>query len=132
MPPQTSCKKFQGTVSAYLVRHKSILDAMSKFQEASAHVNRAMAKAVTNCGCIKIKAEKQPVPPNVNFSEVSKYVKTHIEGNLCSNCREVVEAELGNAMFYIAALCTLLDLDLEKILARENDRISTLGVYSLT
>ncbi|MEW6189155.1 MAG: DUF1573 domain-containing protein, partial [Actinomycetota bacterium] len=96
------------------------------------HVNRAMAKAVTNCGCLKIKAEKQPVPPNVNFSEVSKYVKTHIEGNLCSNCREIVEAELGNSMFYIAALCTLLDLDLEKILARENDRISTLGVYSLT
>ncbi|MDO8885981.1 hypothetical protein [Candidatus Oleimmundimicrobium sp.] len=126
------CKEFQDTVSEYLIRHKSIIDVMSKLQEATAHVNRAISKAVTSCGCLKIKASKQPIPKDATLSEISEYVRTHLEGKLCPNCLEAIEAELGNTMFYLAATCTLLDLDLEKIITHENNRISTLGVYSLT
>lgn len=127
-----ACKEFQNTVSDYLIRHRSILDVMSKLQEATAHVNRAVSKSVTSCGCLNIEASKQPIPKDANLSEMAEYVRTHLEGSLCPTCLDTIEAELGNTMFYIAAICTLLDLDLEKIITHENNRISTLGVYSLT
>jgi hypothetical protein len=127
-----TCQEFQQTVSEYLIRHRSILDVMTKFQESCAHVNRAVVKTVTNCGCLQIEAERQPVPPDANLSEITEYMRTHLKGKLCPNCLEVVEGELGNVLFYLAAYCSLLDLDLKKLIAKENDRISTLGVYSLT
>jgi hypothetical protein len=45
---------FQETVNDVLFRHKSIIDVMTKLQESDARLNRAIAKAVTSCGCIKI------------------------------------------------------------------------------
>ena len=53
------CKDFQESVSELLIRHKSILDIMTKLEEAQSRVNRAVAKAVTNCGCIKVNGRKQ-------------------------------------------------------------------------
>lgn len=129
---ESCCGKFQDTVSEHLVRYRSILDAMSKFQEASSHVNRAIAKSVTTCGCLKIKAEKQPVPKDANLAQMAEYTETHLEGNLCPTCLENIESELGTSLFYLTAICTLLDLDLEKILQEENGRITALGLYSLT
>jgi len=129
---KADCSDFQKTVSEYLVRNRSILDVMTKLQEASTRVNRALAKTVTSCGCMKVEASKQEVPENVSFSQVSEYVKSHLQGRLCSSCSDVIESEIGNALFYLAAVCCLLDLDLQSILERENDRINTLGVYSLT
>ncbi|HHT27849.1 MAG TPA: DUF1573 domain-containing protein, partial [Firmicutes bacterium] len=38
---------FQEAVNEYLVRHRSILDILSKLQESVARTNRAVAKAVT-------------------------------------------------------------------------------------
>lgn len=127
-----TCQEFQQTVSNHLVRHRSILDVISKFQQATANVNRTVVKTVTDCGCLKIEAGKQPVPPNATLPEIAEYVKSHLNGKLCPNCTEALEAELGNTLFYLAALCTLFDLNLEKVIAKENDRISTLGVFSLT
>jgi len=129
---EADCPEFQKTVSEYLVRNRSILDVMTKLQDAATRVNRALAKTVTTCGCLRIVASKQEVPEEVTFSQVANYVKSHIEGKLCPNCADVIETELGNAMFYLAAICCLLDLDLKSVLERENDRIRTLGVYSLT
>jgi hypothetical protein len=105
---------------------------MSKLQEACARVNRAIAKAVTSCGCLKIEATKQPIPEEASLREIADYVETHITGELCPACREVIESELGSNLFYLAAACTLLNLDLEQVMSRENDRIATLGLYSLT
>lgn len=129
---EADCAEFQKTVSEYLVRNRSILDVMTKLQDAATRVNRALAKTVTTCGCLRIEASKQELPENVSFSKVAEYVKSHIEGKLCPNCADVIETELGNALFYLAAICCLLDLDFKSVLERENDRIRTLGVYSLT
>lgn len=129
---EVSCKDFQNTVTDYLVRHKSVLDVMTKLQETSARVNRALSKSVTSCGCLKINAAKQPMPAGASLPEIAEYTKTHLEGKICPNCLEAIEEELGNTLFYLTAFCTLLDLDLEKIMTSENNRISTLGVYSLT
>ncbi|GAH81345.1 unnamed protein product, partial [marine sediment metagenome] len=56
---------------------------ITKYQESNARVNRAIAKAVTQCGCIKIKAKKQVVPSNTKLMEIHKFMDTHIEGSLC-------------------------------------------------
>ena len=65
------CDKFQEQVSELLIRHKSIIDIMTKLDEYTSRINRAVAKSVTTCGCISIHAEKQ------NF-----------DGNILKNCRE--------------------------------------------
>lgn len=126
--------EFQDTVSEYLLRNRSVLDVMTKLQDAITRVNRAIAKSVTYCGCIEIEASKQSIPDDdsFNISEMSEYVKSHIVGEPCANCRDIIETEIGNALFYLAAVSCLLGLDMGKALKKENDRISTLGLYSLT
>ncbi|MDV4152247.1 DUF1573 domain-containing protein [Clostridium sp. AL.422] len=120
---------FQNDVNNSLLRHRSILDIMTKLNEANSRVNRAIAKSVTNCGCIKISAEKQndfdtdnSLPPSLS---------THIEGSLCNNCREVIEAEIGNNIFYLTSLCNCLDLNLYDIFLKEENKINILGKFTL-
>ena len=129
---EQTCNGFQQTVSLHLIRHRSILDVMTKYQDACARVNRALAKAVTTCGCLTINAGKQELPADASLSEMSEYVKTHLEGRLCPNCAEVLEEEMGKSMFFLTAICTLTGTDLVEIIKAENNRISTLGFYSLT
>lgn len=125
---------FQNSVDESLLRHRSILDIITKLQESQARVNRAVAKSITNCGCIKVEAKKQYIPANIddlNLDTLSDSLDTHMQGNLCKNCREVLERELGNNLFYITSLCNLLDLNLYDILLKEYDKISTLGKYTM-
>ena len=125
---------FQNSVDESLLRHRSVLDIITKLQESQARVNRAVAKSVTNCGCIKVEAKKQYTPANIddlNLDTLSASLDTHMEGALCKNCREVLERELGNNLFYITSLCNLLDLNLYDILLKEYDKISTLGKYTM-
>ncbi len=123
---------FQQAVSEYLIRHRSILDCISKFDEACARVNRAIVKGVTNCGCVKISASRQNFPSNASLADLRKYTASHLDGTLCPDCRDVVETEIGRALFYVAALCDLLDLDMEQIMEEERRRLATLGIFSLT
>jgi hypothetical protein len=129
---EQKCNEFQKTVSLHLIRHRSILDVMTKYQDACSRINRAIAKSVTSCGCLKIDASKQALPADSSLSEMSEYVKTHLEGHLCPNCKDVIEEEMGQSVFFLAALCTLTGIDLYEVIKKENDRITTLGVYSLT
>ena len=122
---------FQDEVSECLLRHKSILDILTKYTESSARINRAVVKSVTNCGCMKINASKQILPQNDNsLDDLSKSLKTHIDGCLCENCREVIEREIGNNLFYLTSLCNTLDINLYDVLLKENDKMSTLGKFS--
>lgn len=122
---------FQEQVDAYLIRHRSILDVLSKLQETTARVNRAVAKAVTDCGCIAVNAEKQRFPADVGLADVKGYLETHLSGKLCDRCREAVESEIGSELFYTAGLCNLLGLDLEEIQRKEHGRLKTLGIFNL-
>ncbi|MDA8065156.1 MAG: DUF1573 domain-containing protein [Thermaerobacter sp.] len=126
------CDEFQASVNECLVRHKSVLDTLTKFQEATSRVNRSIAKAVTNCGCIKINAGKQAPPENVSLTELRSYMENHLEGVLCESCEEAVEREMGRTLFYMAALCNLLDLNLYDVLLKESKRLSTLGVFNFS
>lgn len=125
---------FQNAVNDSLLRHKSILDIITKLQESDSRINRAVVKSVTNCGCVKVNAQKQTLPDEKgsdNIESLEDCLKTHIEGELCNNCRDVIEREIGNHLFYLASLCNTLDLNLYDILLKEYDRIGTLGKYSL-
>lgn len=51
--------QFQYTVGELLVRNKSILDLITKFQDSNGRVNREIVKAVTQCGCVKINAKNR-------------------------------------------------------------------------
>lgn len=130
--PLSPCAAFQQVVEDYLIRHRSILDVLSKCQESTARVNRAVAKAVTTCGCIRIEAEAQHYPVDADLMEMRRHMSTHLSGQLCDHCRDMVDAELGRALFYLTALCNLLDLQLEEVIRAETRRITTLGVFNLT
>ncbi|HHY69910.1 MAG TPA: DUF1573 domain-containing protein [Bacillota bacterium] len=125
-------QKFQETVDEYLIRHKSIVDVLSKISESSGRVNRAVAKAVTSCGCIRINATKQEIPVEIgSLASIRDVMKTHVEGKLCDQCTEILEDEIGRTLFYLAALCNTLGLDFDEILKKEQDRITCLGIFNV-
>ena len=127
---------FQNSVDESLLRHRSILDIMTKLQESEARINRAVAKTVTNCGCIEIHSDKQQQQkleenPIDNMEDLKKFLNPLTKGELCESCRGVIENEIGNNLFYLASLCNLLNLNLYDIFLKEYDKINTLGKYSL-
>jgi len=127
------CDGFQDTVRQLLIRHRSVLDVMSKMQDATARVNRAMTKSVTNCGCVEISASKQKFPASLDsLSEVRSHMATHLSGSMCEVCREVLETEIGGVLFYLTALCSVTGLDLQDVLWKEHTKLQTLGVFNLS
>lgn len=124
------CDQFQETVGEYLIRHRSILDVMAKLQEASARTNRAITKAVTTCGCIKISAGKQQVPADISLQQIKEYMHNHMEGEMCEHCREIMEAEIGNCLFYLAAISNVFDLNLYDIMLKEHKKLAALGIFN--
>lgn len=124
------CEKLQDEIPNVLARNKSILDVSSKLDEYNARTNRAVAKSVTRCGCISIHASKQELGSD-SLQDMLKNAKSHIEGELCESCKDVLDVEIGSYIFYLTSLCEILGLDLHSIIEKEYDRIKTLGIYSM-
>lgn len=124
------CNDFQEQVSHVLIRHKSILDIITKLDEYNARINRAVAKSVTSCGCISINATKQDYSKE-SFGDNLDTVKNHLEGEICRSCKDIIEKEMGSYVFYLAAMCNTLGLNLEELLQKEYETIKTLGIFSL-
>jgi hypothetical protein len=126
------CDEFQNTVSELLIRHHSVLDVLSKLQESCARTDRAVIKSVTGCGCLSIEAKKKAIPPDASLMELKDYFDSHLQGELCPNCRDIVETEIGKSLFYMTALCNLLDLNLYDIFLKEQKKITTLRIFNFT
>ncbi|GAB6153039.1 hypothetical protein JCM17380_17890 [Desulfosporosinus burensis] len=124
--------QFQSTVKSLLIRHQSILDIMSKGQETSARVNRAVVKSVTSCGCHAINAHKKFLPADASLADLKELLDSQLEGNVCDNCRDIIEAELGKQLFYMAALSNALDISLTDVLEQEYKKLQTLTIFNLT
>lgn len=127
---------FQNAVDESLLRHRSIIDILTKLEESQSRINRAVAKSITNCGCIHCELKKIDLPKDtddidVDIKEIKNCTKNTIKGKLCDDCREVIEKEIGNNLFYLASLCNTLDLNLYDILLKEYDRTNILGKFSL-
>ncbi|HZK43004.1 MAG TPA: DUF1573 domain-containing protein [Syntrophomonadaceae bacterium] len=127
------CDGFQNSVDDLLIRHHSILDILSKLSESSCRVNRAVTKSVTDCGCMKIQAEKIQVPEHIDsYEDMKAFLDNHLRGDLCSNCNDIVTSELGKLLFYTAALCNALDINLYDVFLMEYKKANTLGVFNMT
>jgi hypothetical protein len=124
--------QFQQQVSELLLRHRSLLDVMSKFGQSSASVNRAVTKAVTDCGCIELNARKQQYSDELNLENAKATLQSHLSGAVCEHCRDVLKAELGRNLFYMTALCNQLNIKLDEVISDEYDKCSTLGLFNLT
>jgi len=124
------CNEFQEKVSEVLIRHKSILDIITKLDEYNARVNRAVIKSATSCGCISIKASRQEYNTET-LEELRDSLKNHVNGELCEVCKEKIEEEMGAYAFYFAALCNTLDINLSDVMSKELDNLKTLGIYNL-
>ncbi|HLR35174.1 MAG TPA: DUF1573 domain-containing protein [Tissierellales bacterium] len=124
------CDDFQKKVSEVLIRHKSILDVITKLEEYNSRINRAIVKSVTSCGCLSISATKQSYNKET-LEEVRDHMSDHLEGNLCEVCEEMIEEEIGAYLFYLAALCNTIDVNLTDVLLREYSNLKTLGIYSI-
>lgn len=122
---------FQSVVGDLLMRNRSILDIVSKIQTSSARVNRAVIKSVTHCGCVEICGKKQTFPGEANMEDLRELMSTQVNGELCSGCRVTIEDEIGEALFYLAALCNTLGISLYDVILKEKETLSTLGSYSL-
>lgn len=131
MSEENHFDSFQQQVSDLLLRQRSFLDVSSKFQESNARINRALMKAVTECGCIQVNARRQPFPEDATLAEWKEQLKTHLSGKLCDHCLDVVKAEMGKNLFYFTALCNLLNIRLQDVIEQESKKLSTLGVFNL-
>lgn len=126
-----NCAGFQDIVAGLQLRNKSILDIVTKLDEQISMVNRAVFKSVTHCGCIEINASKQVFSDNKTLEEVQQDLKNHIDGEQCPRCKEKVEEEIGDLLFYLAALCDSLNLELDDIMQQKFNKLKTLGIYNL-
>lgn len=127
------CDEFQNVVGELLIRHRSILDITSKLSESVSRVNRAVAKAVTECGCISVDASKIQIPPEIDsIKELKNFLDSHVRGNLCPHCEEIIINEMGKMLFYSAALCNTLDISLYDVFIKEYKKATTLGIFNMT
>lgn len=121
---------FQNSLEDSLLRHKSILDILSKYQDSQSRITRAICKAVTNCGCIQINASKQKINDFSDLELLKKSFNSQVNGTLCNNCREIIEQEIGNNIFYLTSLCTTLDINIFDVMIKEYDKTKTLGKFT--
>lgn len=128
----STLQDFQGQVSDLLLRHRSLLDVVTKFSQSNSSVNRAVAKSITECGCIELLAKPQGFSEEMELDQANRQSKTHLKGTLCEQCREIIQGELGKNLFYMSALSNLLDLRLQDALDKESEKCSTLGWFNLT
>ncbi|GKS14405.1 DUF1573 domain-containing protein [Paenibacillus chitinolyticus] len=127
-----SLKDFQEQVGELLLRHRSLLDVLSKFQQSNAGVNRSVIKSITECGCVEVNAKKQEYSPEMTLDQAKIELQTHLEGQLCEHCMEAISTEIGKHLFYLSALSNLLDVNLEKVLEDESKKCSTLGFFNMS
>lgn len=134
---QTSLHTFAQTADTLRIRNRSILDTLTKLATTGGRVQRATAKAVTHCGCLRICAQKQDftlpedAPEDRRWELLCARMDTHLSGRLCENCRDILSLEIGEHLFYLAGLCSVLGLDLPTILENEQQRLQTLGAFNL-
>ncbi len=133
MVETSELEQFQNFIDDLVLRNKSILDQMTKLQDASAHLNRTLSKSATTCGCIKMNITKQQLDfAHITSSEELKsLLSTHIEGYPCPECNEAIEKEMGRVLFYLAAIANTLGISLSSVLENEKTRTNLLGNYSL-
>jgi hypothetical protein len=111
--------EFQYLVDDLFVRNKSLIDAITKFQESNARVNRNISKSITQCGCIKLNASKQNFNGNDSLEDSKSALNSHVKGSLCDDCRDMIEKEIGRNFFYLTVICNDLGINIYDVILKE-------------
>jgi hypothetical protein len=128
---ELQCSDFQSAVSRFLLRDHSIVNIMAKLQDSISRADRAVAKAVTGCGCIEIHASKTKLPDDADLDALRELLSSQVEGQICDTCKDILSDEIGRSLFYLVALCNVFDISLQDVLTNETDKLETLGKYNL-
>lgn len=120
--------RFQSEVGKLLIRNSNILDIMTKIQISCAKLCRSAVKSATGCGCTCIIGGKNETEEQDYFLSKGS---TGVDGKLCDECKDIIEGELGETLFYIASLCNAFDLSMKEIAEKEAKNMNVLGKYSL-
>jgi hypothetical protein len=123
---------FQYAVAEQVLCNGSILDILSRHQECSNKIQRSVIKTVTACGCVQIQLKKHKLPENASLMDLKSLTLSNISGNLCPNCKDKLENEIGRSLVYLAAMCNVLDVNLFDIIIKEHDKMKLLGHYNIT
>ena len=78
---------------------------------------------------MKISAEK-----NLNLDALKTKTPAELSGTtgtICPYCKDRIENEIGESLFYIASLCSALGLSMNDIAKKEIKNVEMLGKYSL-
>lgn len=121
---------FQQKVSALIIRNQNVVDILTKCQGACGKICRSTIKTATGCGCLEINAQKK-IPTFSEEKDFSLQEMTGITGTLCPECKDTIENEIGEMLFYIAGLCNALGLSMRHIMEKEIKNVEVLGKYSL-
>ncbi len=121
---------FQSKVSLLIARNNNILDILTKFQDSSGKTSRSVIKSATGCGCVTINAEKTLFDMDSIKTQTPKEL-SGIKGEICSYCRERIENEIGEVLFYLAGLCNAMGFSMKDIMKKEISNVEMLGKYSL-
>lgn len=121
---------FQDKVALLIARNNNLLDILTKYQDCCSKTCRTVVKSATGCGCIKISAEKTAINLNT-VKEMSPKDLSGTSGTICHYCKERIENEIGESLFYIAGLCNALGLSMNEIAKKEIKNVEMLGKYSL-
>lgn len=130
----TITNEFQDTVREYEYFHKNILEQLVKFQELSAKLNKNIIRACSTCGCIEINANKFDFSNNareLSFEAIRLLEDHHIKGNLCEDCKDLIEKHMGSCLYYLTYMCNSLNLDFNDIFIKEMDKINLLGRFNI-
>lgn len=121
---------FQHKVSALIIRNRNVMDILTKCQISCGKICRSTVKSATGCGCLKIISEKC-LP---TFSENDSFFtgeESGVSGTICPDCKDIIENEIGELLFYTAGLCNALGLNMADIMKKEIKNVEVLGKYSL-
>ena len=121
---------FQSKVSLLISRNNNLLDILTKHQDCCSKTARSVIKSATGCGCLTITAEKTAINLNT-VKKMSPRDLSGTEGTLCPYCKDRIENEIGESLFYLAGLCNALGLSMTDIAKKEIRNVEMLGKYSL-
>lgn len=123
--------ELQYMVEEYESMNTSMIDQMTKLSDYCSKLNRSISKASTQCGCISITANKQNYETSHGTSMSPRPLDKNCIGDLCPDCKELIEKHMGSTLYYMAALCNTLELNLYDVILKELDKVDLLRKYNI-
>jgi hypothetical protein len=102
------CDEFQNVWVDLLIRHRSVLDILSKLSEANSRVTRAVTKAITTVAASLFKLKRPRSRSMLILLRNWASIWTITCAGVCPNCEEVVISENGQAVVLLGRLYATL------------------------